>query len=221
MTLAVLYTFRRCPYAMRARLGLLLSQCNVQIREISLKAKPPQMLIASPKGTVPVLVLTNGEVIAESLEIMRWALTQQDPLDLLCQQAPALKDKVAQLIEQNDREFKPWLDRYKYADRYPEQTQADYYLQASHFLILLEECLSTHSFLVADKPSLADYAIVPFVRQFAGVEVKRPLSDDFPRVANWLDRLISSEIFIRAMEKYVIWDASHTVTCLLEDAISQ
>ncbi|MDT3272772.1 glutathione S-transferase [Shewanella sp. SP2S2-4] len=217
MALAVLYTFRRCPYAIRARLGLLLAQCNVEVREITLKAKPAQMLAASPKGTVPVLVLANGEVIAESLEIMRWALTQADPLDLLCQQSPVIEDKMAQLITQNDQQFKPWLDRYKYADRYPEQTQADYYQQASHFLTQLEACLGQHSFLVADTPRLADYAIVPFIRQFAAVDLKRALSDDFPRLAAWLENLISSEIFIRAMEKYVIWDASHSPTCLLGD----
>ncbi|MCU8071255.1 glutathione S-transferase [Shewanella sp. SM32] len=217
MTLAVLYTFRRCPYAMRARLGLLLAQCNVEVREITLKAKPPQMLAASSKGTVPVLVLANGEVIAESLEIMRWALTQADPLDLLCQQNPAIEDKIAQLIAKNDQQFKPWLDRYKYADRYPEQTQAYYYQQASHFLLQLETCLGQHPFLVADTPRLADYAIIPFVRQFAAVDLKCALSDDFPRVAVWLNRLISSEIFIRAMEKYVIWDASHSPICLLGD----
>ncbi|ABS08505.1 glutathione S-transferase [Shewanella baltica] len=217
MALAVLYTFRRCPYAMRARLGLLLAQCNVEVREITLKAKPAQMLAASPKGTVPVLVLANGEVIAESIEIMRWALTQADPLDLLCQQSPVIEDKMAQLITQNDQQFKPWLDRYKYADRYPEQTPSDYYQQASHFLTQLEACLGQHFFLVADTPRLADYAIVPFIRQFAAVDLKRALSDDFPRLAAWLENLISSEIFIRAMEKYVIWDASHSPTCLLGD----
>lgn len=217
MALAVLYTFRRCPYAIPARLGLLLAQCNVEIREITLKTKPLEMLAASSKGTVPVLVLVNRDVIAQSLDIMRWALTQHDPLDLLCHKNPADADKMAALIEQNDVQFKPWLDRYKYSDRYPEQTQTDYYQQASRFLIQLEQCLSETPFLVSHTPRLADYAIVPFVRQFAAVETKRALSDDFPAVAVWLERLMSSEIFIRAMHKHVIWNASHAPIYLLGD----
>ena len=217
MALAVLYTFRRCPYAIRARLGLLLAQCNVEIREITLKAKPLEMLAVSPKGTVPVLVLPNGDVIAQSLDIMRWALMPRDPLDLLCHKNPAAADKMALLIEQNDVQFKPWLDRYKYSDRYPEQTQADYYRQASCFLIQLEQCLSETPFLVSHTPRLADYAIAPFIRQFAAVETIRVLSDDFPAVATWLERLMSSEIFISAMHKHVIWNASHAPIYLLGD----
>ena len=118
-----LYSFRRCPYAMRARLGLLFAGLQVELREIILKNKPAQMLAISPKGTVPVLQLIDGVVLEESQEIMIWALEQHDPQELL--DAKVMQQAKA-LIEQNDNEFKHWLDRYKYADRHLEMTQTEY-----------------------------------------------------------------------------------------------
>ena len=118
-----LYSFRRCPYAMRARLGILFAELQVELREIILRDKPAPMLAISPKGTVPVLQLSDGTVIEESREIMEWALAQQDPQGLL--DAEVLQ-RASALIEQNDNEFKQWLDRYKYADRHPEMTQLEY-----------------------------------------------------------------------------------------------
>ncbi|MGP4953112.1 glutathione S-transferase N-terminal domain-containing protein, partial [Psychrobacter sp. T6-1] len=118
-SLPLLYSFRRCPYAMRARLGILFSEQQVVLREIVLKDKPAQMLAISPKGTVPVLQLSDGQVIEESREIMEWALAQNDPQDLLDAQ---VLQQANTLIDQNDHEFKHWLDRYKYADRHLEMT---------------------------------------------------------------------------------------------------
>lgn len=220
MPLPILYTFRRCPYAMRARLGLLLGQRNVEIREITLKAKPEALLQASPKGTVPVLVLSDGQVISESLEIMRWALSSNNPLPHayppLLGQTVDEQEQIAHLIHQNDHEFKPWLDKYKYADRYPAQSQTDYFRSASEFLNILETYLNRHRYLVNDQLSLADYAIVPFIRQFNAVDPKRDLSLSYPRLMAWLNELTSSEIFTQAMNKYVIWEAGQSQISLLD-----
>ncbi|MFY9179720.1 MAG: glutathione S-transferase N-terminal domain-containing protein, partial [Venatoribacter sp.] len=121
-TLPILYSFRRCPYAMRARLGIAFAELNVELCEVALKNKPAAMLAISPKGTVPVLQLPNGQVIEESIEIVEWALATQDPQGLLNTDLA----QADRLIQQNDQEFKHWLDRYKYSDRYPEQSQLEY-----------------------------------------------------------------------------------------------
>ena len=131
-----LYSFRRCPYAMRARLGLLFAGLQVELREITLKNKPPQMLAISPKGTVPVLQLLDGTVIEESREIMTWALEQQDAQGLLAAQT---LPQANALIDKNDNEFKDWLDRYKYADRHLDMSQAEYRQRGEVFLQMLEE----------------------------------------------------------------------------------
>lgn len=223
MLLPILYSFRRCPYAMRARLGLLLGQCQVEMREITLKAKPLEMLAISPKGTVPVLQLPNGEVIAESLDIMRWALTKADSpaARRLLGETVSEQALIAELIAQNDLEFKPWLDKYKYADRHPEYSQADYFDKASAFLKHLEANLNQHPYLTGPALSLADFAIVPFIRQLNAVDLKRDLSVDFPQLMSWLTTLTNSEIFLRAMEKYVTWQASNATTYLLDTSISE
>ncbi|MCH1930101.1 glutathione S-transferase [Shewanella sp. A25] len=209
MSLPILYTFRRCPYAMRARLGLLLGEAKVEMREIILKAKPSEMLAANPRGTVPVLVQSNGEVISESLEIMYWALRQGTyNLDIhpLLGQSPSEQTLIDELVSLNDQQFKPWLDKYKYADRYPELSQDDYFNNATEFLARLETELSQHQYLVRDSLSLADYAIVPFIRQFNAVDTKRDLRLKFPRLIQWLTLLIQSRVFHRAMEKYPMWE---------------
>lgn len=224
MPLPILYTFRRCPYAMRARLGLLLGQRNVEIREITLKAKPEALFQASPKGTVPVLVLGDGQVISESLEIMRWALSsphpQADACPPLLGQTANEQTLIAHLIHQNDHEFKPWLDKYKYADRYPAQSQTDYFLSAGVFLNTLETHLNRHRYLINDQLSLADYAIVPFIRQFNAVDPKRDLNLSHPRLMAWLHELTSSAIFTLAMNKYVIWEAGQPQVSLLGSNVS-
>ena len=133
-----LYSFRRCPYAMRARLGLLFAGRQVELREITLKNKPPQMLAISPKGTVPVLQLLDGTVIEESREIMTWALEQQDAQGLLAAQT---LPQANALIDKNDNEFKYWLDRYKYADRHLDMSQAEYRQRGEVFLQMLEALL--------------------------------------------------------------------------------
>jgi glutathione S-transferase len=195
-----LYSFRRCPYAMRARMALRYSGVAVDIVEVSLKAKPAEMLALSGKGTVPVLS-ANGRVIDESLDIMRWALAQNDPQDWLLKDDPAAAAHIASLIEHNDQVFKVHLNRYKYAERYPEQPMEVYRGEGEVFLRRLEALLEGRDYLLADHPSLADVALMPFVRQFAHVDREWFAQTPYLRLQAWLQRLLESELFTSIMKK--------------------
>ena len=191
-----LYSFRRCPYAMRARMALRYSGVPVEIVEVSLKAKPAQMLAISPKGTVPVLD-ADGQVIDESLEIMRWALAQNDPDNWLL----GGDSRIAELIEANDQVFKVHLNRYKYAERYPEQPMEVYRAEGALFLQKLDELLEGRDYLLAGHPSLADIALLPFVRQFAHVDRDWFAQTPYLRLQAWLQRFLESELFTGIMKK--------------------
>lgn len=191
-----LYSFRRCPYAMRARMALRYSGAPVEIVEVSLKAKPAEMLAISPKGTVPVLD-AGGQVIDESLEIMRWALAQNDPDDWLL----GGDSRIAELIEANDQVFKVHLNRYKYAERYPEQSMEVYRAEGALFLQKLDELLEGRDYLLAGHPSLADIALLPFVRQFAHVDRDWFAATPYERLQAWLQRFLESDLFTAIMKK--------------------
>ncbi|WP_248741910.1 MULTISPECIES: glutathione S-transferase [unclassified Pseudomonas] len=191
-----LYSFRRCPYAMRARMALRYSGVPVEIIEVSLKAKPAEMLAISPKGTVPVLD-AGGQVIDESLEIMRWALAQNDPDHWLLGGDP----RIAELIEANDQVFKVHLNRYKYAERYPEQPMEVYRAEGARFLQKLDELLEGRDYLLTDHPCLADIALLPFVRQFAHVDREWFATTPYERLQAWLQRFLESELFTSVMKK--------------------
>lgn len=206
--LPCLYSFRRCPYAMRARLGLLFAELQVQLREVVLKNKPPQMLAISPKGTVPVLQLANGAVIDESADIVNWALTQQDPQGLLDNR---LLPQAQALIKQNDGEFKHWLDRYKYADRHPGMSQEEYRLKGEVFLQQLERLLTDNRFLLAEAATVADISIMPFVRQFAHVDREVFYQLPYPKLQQWLQFWLQHPLFVQAMSKYKPWQAGDAV----------
>jgi glutathione S-transferase len=154
---------------MRARLAITVSGISVEHREIALRNKPQAMLAISPKGTVPVLQLVDGRVIEQSLDIMLWALALNDPQQWL-QGERSLPDAAKALIDANDGPFKFWLDRYKYADRYPEHPVARYRQQAEAFLKYLESLLGAQQYLFGARLSIADMAIFPFIRQFAAVD---------------------------------------------------
>jgi len=202
MPSSILYSFRRCPYAMRARLAISVSCSEVQLREVVLKNKPEQLLKASPKATVPVLVLASGKVIDESLDVMKWALSNNDPDGWL-------NNKTADLIliAQCDNEFKTWLDKYKYADRFPELSATYYRERAEEFLALLEIKLTNNRYLTADALSLADAAIFPFIRQFAHVDKLWFSQSRYRAVRAWLDDLLVSALFKSIMTKYPAWQA--------------
>ena len=203
-----LYSFRRCPYAMRARLGLLFAGRQVELREITLKNKPPQMLAISPKGTVPVLQLLDGTVIEESREIMTWALTQQDTQGLLA--AQTLLEANA-LIDKNDNEFKYWLDRYKYADRHLDMSQAEYRQRGEVFLQMLEELLIKNPYLLGESITIADIGIMPFVRQFAHVNRKVFYDLPYPNLQRWLQDWLNHPLFLQAMTKFAPWQEKDDV----------
>ncbi|OCH19358.1 glutathione S-transferase [Aliivibrio fischeri] len=197
-----LYSFRRCPYAMRARLGIVQSNKTVHLREIILKNKPESMLQASPKGTVPVLINNKGKVIDESLDIMRWALEGSELLQ-------STTSEMFQLIRENDDIFKSWLDKYKYADRYPEYSEIYYREQGELFLNKLEQRLTTSPMLFSKQYSFADLAILPFIRQFAFVDIHWFRQSKYKNLQRWLFEFIESELFNSIMNKYSAWLDSH------------
>ena len=201
MAAPILYSYRRCPYAMRARMALHYAGIAVDIREISLKQKPRHMLQVSPKGTVPVLVLEDGTVIDQSLAIMQWALSQRDTdawLNVNLQQAMTL-------IDSNDGEFKQSLDRYKYAIRYPEHPAEHYRGEGERFLQRLESQLAYHHFLLSDRPSFVDIAIFPFIRQFAAVDEIWFQGSPYRQLKLWLQHWITSDLFAQIMVKYPLY----------------
>ncbi len=198
-----LYSFRRCPYAMRARLGLLFAELSVELREITLKNKPVSMLAISPKGTVPVLQLIDGTVIEESREIIIWALKHNDPQALLNSDT---FEQANALIDKNDNEFKYWLDRYKYADRHTEMTETEYRQKGEMFLKNLEQLLIKNTFLLADSATIADIAIMPFVRQFAHVDREVFKSLPYPNLQRWLKYWLDHPLFVITMTKYQPWE---------------
>jgi len=198
MGLPILYSYRRCPYAMRARMALSYAAIAVEIREVSLKEKPAHLLQVSPKGTVPVLVLQSGQVIDQSLDIMYWALQQHDADGWL----RADPQQQRQLIAENDGAFKQWLDRYKYAIRFPEHAAEYYRQQGELFLQKLEQCLQQSAFLLGNTISMTDIAIFPFIRQFAAVDSVWFETASYLRLKLWLQQLVGSALFESVMAKY-------------------
>ncbi|MEB0046020.1 MULTISPECIES: glutathione S-transferase [unclassified Pseudomonas] len=198
--MTTLYSFRRCPYAMRARMAIRYSGVAVQVVEVSLKAKPADMLALSSKGTVPVLCV-DGRVIDQSLEIMRWALAQNDPQDWLLKNDPAGQQRSAELIEENDHVFKAQLNRYKYAERYPEQPMEQYRAEGEVFLRTLDQLLQGRDYLLAEHRSLADVALMPFVRQFAHVDRDWFAQTPYARLQAWLQRFLADALFVGVMQK--------------------
>lgn len=205
-----MYSFRRCPYAMRARIALRYAGIKVELREVVLRDKPQHMLDVSPKGEVPVLLLDDGRVIDESLEIILWALAQNDPDDWQLKNTsltPPMLEQMRDLIAQNDNAFKQHLDHYKYADRFPEHPLEYYRQQGEDFLAQLETRLASSCYLFADHVSIADVSIFPFIRQFAFVDKHWFDNSRYTHLQNWLEGWLQSPLFLSAMEKYAQWKA--------------
>ncbi len=195
----ILWTFRRCPYAIRARLALTCSGVKVELREIRLRDKPQAFLQTSASGTVPTLRLAD-KVFDESLDIMIWALEQNDPHRLL-----DMPQEGWDLITKNDGPFKAALDHTKYATRYPDINQATERMKAASYLVGLDKRLAGRSWLFGDRPTLADLALLPFVRQFAYIDREWFDAQEWPNLIAWLDRFLESEAFINVMHKYAPW----------------
>lgn len=207
--LPVLYSFRRCPYAIRARMALQVADVAVEIREVALRNKPEALRRLSPNATVPVLALCCGRVLHESLDILVWAFQQNDPHDWL---ATLHRPDLQRWVLRNDTDFKPLLDRYKYAPRHPELTQQAHRDKAvDSFIAPLEHALAQQPFLCGMAPGWADLALFPFVRQFAMVEPAWFAAAPLPNLYRWLDFWLASGWFTASMGKHPVWvdAASH------------
>lgn len=217
-SLPILYSFRRCPYAMRARLALASAGCAVQLREVVLRQKPAHLLEISPKGTVPVLLLADQTVLEQSLDIMQWALAQADPENLVPTGSALVQ--LEQLITTNDGAFKASLDRYKYPPRYtqehgelnPEQFAQQHRSAGAQHLLVLEQRLAQHEFLLGSELSMADLAIAPFVRQFAHTDLDWFQQQNWPHLLRWLQRFLASSRFAQVMHKYPPWQPDDEIT---------
>lgn len=203
--LPVLYSFRRCPYAMRARLALAYAGIRLELREVDLTALPASLVELVPDNqTVPVLQLPDGQVIDESWDVLLWAVRRNDPDNWLGENESHLVE-AEQWIEMNDYSFKTDLDHYKYADRYPEHPATYYREEASEFIQDLEDQLSRHRCLLGEHLSVADIAILPFIRQFALVDKDWFDQAPYPRVQAWLEEFLNSELLAAVMDKYPLW----------------
>ena len=195
----ILWTFRRCPYAMRARLAVRSAEIAVELREILLRDKPGAFLETSPSATVPALRL-DQIVIDESLDIMVWALERNDPEQLL-----EMPQEGWDVIKANDGPFKRALDRTKYATRYPDHDPEAERRKAASHLIELNARLEENGWLFKPRPTLADYAILPFVRQLAHIDRAWFDAQDWPNLIAWLDHFLESDVFGQIMFKYEPW----------------
>ena len=206
-----LYSFRRCPYAMRARLALRLCKIQCIIREINLKAKNSEFLMVSPKATVPVLVLPNGEVLEESLDIIYWSLEQNDPYKLIINYQ--LANKTNELIDLFDTEFKFHLDRYKYSSRYNIKNSLVHRDNARDILVQINTMLEGKNYIWGNNISLLDISILPFVRQFR-IADKEWFDDNLglENVNNWINTFLNSDLLASIMTKYKVWEIDDPVT---------
>jgi len=195
----ILYSFRRCPYAIRARMVLSYMEVSVELREVLLNERPQSLYKISSKGTVPVLLLKDGEVLDESLDIMRWAIKQGEQ--------KLYEDKLNeqnQLIKYNDTKFKYWLDKYKYHVRYLEHSREYYQRKCSKTLAEYDMRLRENAYLMGDRIGLADIAIFPFIRQCANVD-QNWFNNKYPNLNQWLEIWKQSRLFKSVMMKYNQW----------------
>lgn len=202
--LPILYSFRRCPYAIRARMAIKYSGVVVELREVILAEKPDDMLVISPKGTVPVLQLPDGRVLDESYDIMHWALVNNDPENWLPEDDNTLQ-RTKNLIDTNDHSFKKHLDHYKYASRFPEHSTDYYREQSQEFLQQLDNLLVQSSYLAGGRITMADIAIFPFIRQFAFVDKAWFDQSQYKKLQAWLHKILEMELFVGVMKKYPQW----------------
>lgn len=207
-TYPILYSFRRCPYAMRARLALMVSNRVCELREVVLRDKPQEMLDVSPKGTVPILIDVDGRVLDQSIDIMLWALGQHDPEKWLIPEKASVAEMLALIAEFDDR-FKYHLDRYKYPERYPGVDAQVHRYEGSLFLDKLNAQLTATKYLFGNSVALADMAIAPFVRQFAHTDTGWFNQQPWMPLQAWLTAFTDSEIYASVMYKYPKWESGN------------
>ncbi len=200
--LPILYSFRRCPYAMRARMAIHISGQRCELREVLLRDKPPSMLEYSAKGTVPVLILQDGKVIDESLDVIDWALNINDPDDW---QRSKDKEKTKELIKINDGEFKYHLDRYKYSKRYDNEDPEFHRKKCLKFIESINNELNNSEYIFDDNISYADIVLLPFIRQFRIADIEWFDSLPYDNLKKWLSSFLGSSLLNSIMKKYDLW----------------
>jgi len=207
MTTDILYSFRRCPYAIRVRWALLICELKVEIREIDLKNKPLDFLNKSKTKTVPILIKKNSEVIEESLEIILWALSESSKQNVKLIYFPDdKKEDIFEIINENDNEFKYHLDRFKYATRYHDSNEEFHFKKAIIFINKWNELLTENKYFFGDNPTIADWSIWPFVRQFKiACESQKRTNYFEPSIKKWLDSFENNIKFKSLMYKYELW----------------
>lgn len=218
MSLPILYSLRNCPFAMRARIAIFKSKRPVELRDVNLKNKPAEMIQASAKATVPIIVLPSSQVIDESLDVMLWALKESDPDDLLHthnidENSDEKKlTEILLLIQLFDEEFKSCLEQYKCAKRYHESNILECRQACEVYIKNVEQRLTDSDYLFNNKESLADIALLPFIRQFARIERQWYLQSPYPNVKKWLNNYLQSAMFTKVMAKYPLWLNNGEVT---------
>ena len=207
----ILYSFRRCPYAIRARWALLNTNQVVELREVELKDKPIQLIEISKKATVPVLKTTLNKVIDESLDIMKWSIERSNMHNLFGDNNDKSKE-IFSLVETNDNQFKYHLDRFKYASRFNFEEAETHRAAATKILLSLNNRLKVFSnegkslFLVDAKESLADWAIWPFVRQFRIADIKNfDQNHEIQYLRSWLNYYYTHKNYPIVMKKNELW----------------
>ena len=200
--LPILYSFRRCPYAMRARMAIHISDQRCELREVLLRDKPPSMLQYSAKGTVPVLILQDDKVIDESLDVIDWALNLNDPDDW---QRSKDKEKTKELIKINDGEFKYHLDRYKYSKRYDNEDPEFHRKKCLKFIESINNELNNSKYIFDDNISYADIVLLPFIRQFRIADIEWFDSLPYDNLKKWLSSFLDSSLLNSIMKKYDLW----------------
>ena len=208
MTTDILYSFRRCPYAIRARWALLICEIKVEIREVDLKNKPLEFLKKSRTKTVPILLKRNNEVIEESLDIIIWALSESKKEKIKTFYIPATKkEEILEIIFENDNGFKYHLDRFKYSTRFNDKEEEYHFLEATKFIKKWNKKLTDSKWLFGDNPSIADWSIWPFVRQFKiACESKKKTNYFGDPIKEWLEIFETHEYFKKLMHKYNHWE---------------
>ena len=204
----ILFSFRRCPYAMRARIAIKLCDLECEIREINLKSKNKEFLKLSPKGTVPVLVLPDDKIIEESIDIVHWAINTNDPYNLKLDN-PIKYNEDIKLIRIFDGEFKYHLDRYKYDNRFKDAKREEHKYKARDLLVNLNDRLEEKKWLNGDNVSLSDISILPFIRQYRIADIKWFDEQlELPNINRWLDNFLNSKTLNNVMKKYKIWETT-------------
>ena len=206
----ILYSFRRCPYAIRVRWALLICEIKVELREIDLKKKPLDFLNKSRTKTVPVLIRQNNEIIEESLDIILWALSVSKKKNLINKYIPDnKKEKIFEIINENDNQFKYHLDRFKYSTRYENSNEDFHFTKAIKFIKKWNKLLAENKYFFGDNPTIADWSIWPFVRQFRiACESQKRTNYFEPSIKNWLDSFEKNREFKSLMYKYELWEPS-------------